>query len=253
MRFDIDEQAIIVTGASSGLGRMMARGFAAAGCKVVVAARRANELDELAHEISDAGQSAVAVPCDIRDPDHGSLLVESALEHFGRLDGVVLNAGVATMAPAEEEPIENFAQVLEVNVTAQLRLAKAAARAMIPRAGGWIITMSSILGQRAGTGGGLTGYTASKGAVEQLTRELARQWAPKGIRVNSISPGVFPTPMNAPMMGNPEREEQIRQRIPLGRFGTSEDIIGVALFLASPAAAYITGHVLAVDGGMSVW
>ncbi len=251
--FDVSGQAVIVTGASSGLGQMMARGFANAGCSVLAAARRATELTHLTDEITAAGGRSVAVPCDVRDVGHGELLVGEALQHFGRLDGVVLNAGIATMAPAEDEPIDDFARVLEVNVTAQMRLAREAARAMIDRSGGWMITLSSILGQRAGTGGGLTGYTSSKGAIEQLTRELARQWAPKGIRVNSLSPGVFPTPMNEPMMANAQREEQIRQRIPLGRFGSPDDIVGAALFLASPAAAYVTGHVLAVDGGMSAW
>ena len=251
--FDVSGQVVIITGASSGLGAMMARGFADAGCSLILAARREKQLAAVADAVAESGGQVRAVSCDVRDGGHGALLVGHALEHFGRLDGVVLNAGIATMGPAEAEPIDDFARVMEVNVTAQMRLAKEAAQAMITGAGGWMITLSSILGRRAGTGGGLAGYTSSKGAIEQLTRELARQWAPHGIRVNSLSPGVFPTPMNEPMMANPEREEQIRQRIPIGRFGEPQDIVGAALFLASPAAAYITGHVLAVDGGMSAW
>lgn len=251
--FDVAGQGVIITGASSGLGAMMARGFAAAGCGVVLAARRESELGEVADTITAAGGRAVAVACDIRDACHGQLLVDAARRHLGRLDGVILNAGIATIAPAEDEPIDDFARVLEINVTAQMRLARDAAQVMITQNAGWMITMSSILGHRAGTGGGLSGYTSSKGAIEQLTRELARQWAPKGIRVNGLSPGVFPTPMNAQMIADPTREQQLRQRIPLGRFGEPADIVGAALFLASPAAAYITGHVLAIDGGMSVW
>ena len=251
--FDISNQTVIVTGASSGLGRIMARGYAEAGCAVIAAARREDELARLTEEIRSAGGRAHAAPVDIRDPDHASTLVELAKERFGGLDGVVLNAGTATVGPAEDEPIEDFAAVIEVNLTAQMRLAQAAAKEMLPRGRGWLILLSSILGTRAGTGGGVTGYTASKGAVEQLTRELARQWAARGVRVNALSPGYFPTDMNAPMTATPERRRAMISRIPIGRAGEPEDLIGVARFLASPAARYVTGHVLAVDGGMSAW
>jgi NAD(P)-dependent dehydrogenase (short-subunit alcohol dehydrogenase family) len=252
-QFDIAGQAVIITGASSGLGRIMARGFAAAGCDLVITARRAAALDELSEEIRGDGGKAVVHPADVRDPTHAEDLVRVAQDEFGRLDGVVLNAGTATVAPAQDEALEDFATVMDVNVTAPMRLAQAAARMMIPRGGGWLITLSSILGNRAGTGGGVSGYTASKGAIEQLTRELARQWAPHGIRVNALSPGFFPTEMNAAMAATPERLEAMVARIPLGRSGEPQDLVGVAIFLASPAARYVTGHSLAVDGGMSAW
>jgi hypothetical protein len=119
--------------------------------------------------------------------------------------------------------------------------------------GGWVILQSSILGRRAGTGPGVAAYTASKGAVEQLTRELARQWARHGIRVNALAPGYFPTEMNAPMVAGPGRLEAILGRIPMGRAGDADDLTGVVAFLASDAARYVTGQVLAVDGGMGVW
>jgi NAD(P)-dependent dehydrogenase (short-subunit alcohol dehydrogenase family) len=252
-RFDIAGQAAIVTGASAGLGAIIARGLAEAGCAVVLAARRADRLATLADSLTGAGARAVAVPCDVREPAHAERLVEACLGAFGRLDGVVLNAGIATVAPAEHEDMEAFAEVLAVDVTAQMRLAAACARAMIPAGGGWMITLSSILGRRAGTGGGVAAYTAAKGAVEQLTRELARQWAPAGIRVNAISPGYFPTTMNAPMVAAPGRLDAMIRRIPLGREGEPEDLVGVVVFLASPAARYVTGQSLGVDGGMSAW
>jgi NAD(P)-dependent dehydrogenase (short-subunit alcohol dehydrogenase family) len=251
--FDIAGQVVIITGASSGLGRILARGYGRAGCDVVIAARRTAALEELASHIRADGARVVVKTVDVRDPTHAATLVDAAISELGRLDGVVLNAGMATVAPAENEPIEDFADVLGVNVTAQMRLARAAARAMIPRGGGWMITLSSILGSRAGTGGGVAGYTASKGAVEQLTRELARQWAPHGIRVNALSPGFFPTEMNAAMAASPERRRALLERIPLARTGEPEDLVGAAIFLASPAARYVTGHSLAVDGGMSAW
>lgn len=252
-RFDVAGQAVIVTGASSGLGRIMAAGYAAAGCDVVITARRETELSALAAEISESGGRAVAEPHDVRDPGHAEALVERCRGEFGRLDGIVLNAGAATGAPAEDEDMDTFADVLDVNLTAQMRLAAAGARGMIDGGGGWMILLSSILGKRAGTGPGVAAYVASKGAIEMLTRELARQWAPHGIRVNALAPGYFPTAMNATMVAGPGRLEALMGRIPLGREGRYDDLVGPALFLASPAAAYVTGASLALDGGMGAW
>jgi len=250
----LEHQAAIVTGASSGLGRIMAGALADAGCSVLVAARRAGELRSLAGELAGCDGRVVAEPCDVRERGHGERLVTRALEQFGRLDGVVLNAGTATIGPAEQEDVDAFGEVLAVNVTAQAELASAAARTMITAGeGGWMIALSSILGRRAGTGGGVAAYTASKGAVEQLVRELARQWAPHGIRVNGLAPGFFPTAMNAPMVADAQRLEALLARIPMGRAGEPADLAGAALFLASPAAGYVTGHILAVDGGMACW
>jgi NAD(P)-dependent dehydrogenase (short-subunit alcohol dehydrogenase family) len=249
--FSLAGQVAIVTGASSGLGRMMARGLAQAGCAVLVAARREEELAEVAAEIEAFGGRAQVRRADLRDPGHAEDLVAAARRAFGRLDGVVLNAGTSSLAPAEQEDLSAFADVMAVNVTAQAGLAAAAARAMIPAGGGWMIAMGSILGRRAGTGAGVAAYAASKAAVEQLVRELARQWAPHGIRVNAIAPGYFPTAMNAPMIADPERLARIIGRIPMGRAGAEADIAGVAVFLASAAAGYITGQVIPLDGGMT--
>jgi NAD(P)-dependent dehydrogenase (short-subunit alcohol dehydrogenase family) len=253
-RFSLEGQAAIVTGASSGLGEMMAHGLAEAGCALLLSARRAGELARVAGAIAAAGGRAVAHPADLRDPGHAQELVDAATEAFGRLDGVVLNAATSAVAPAEVQDAAAFDDVLRVNVGAQAALAGAAARAMIAAgAGGWMILMSSILGRRAGTGPGVAAYAASKLAVEGLTRELARQWAPHGIRVNALAPGYFPTAMNAPMTADPGRREALVARIPLGRAGAPDDIAGVAVFLASPAAGYVTGQVLPLDGGMSCW
>jgi NAD(P)-dependent dehydrogenase (short-subunit alcohol dehydrogenase family) len=232
----------------------MAHGLAEAGCALLLSARRAGELARVAGAIEAAGGRAVAHPADLRDPGHAQELVDAATEAFGRLDGVVLNAATSAVAPAEVQDAAVFDDVLRVNVGAQAALAGAAARAMIASgAGGWMILMSSILGRRAGTGPGVAAYAASKVAVEGLTRELARQWAPHGIRVNALAPGYFPTAMNAPMTADPGRREALVARIPLGRAGEPDDIAGVAVFLASPAAGYVTGQVLPLDGGMSCW
>ncbi len=250
----LDGQVAIVTGGSSGLGVIIARALARQGCAVVLAARRRERLAAVVARITAEGGRALAVPCDVRDDDHAPVLVAKAVATFGRLDGVVANAGIAGGGPAEHEDRAAFAEVLHVNVTAAAVLAGAAARHMIGAGdGGWIILQSSILGRRAGTGPGVGAYTASKGAVEQLTRELARQWAPHAIRVNALSPGYFPTEMNAPMVAAPGRLEGLLARIPLGRAGGPDDLAGPVVFLASDAARYITGQVVAVDGGMSVW
>lgn len=249
----LDGQAAIVTGASAGLGVIIARALAAQGCAVVLAARRRDRIDGLAAEIATADGRAVAVACDVRDPDHAQRLVAACRDHFGRLDGVVANAGIAGGGPAETDSPQRFAEVLDVNVTAVANLAAACARHMIDAGGGWMILQSSILGRRAGTGPGVAAYAASKGAIEQLTRELARQWAPHAIRVNALSPGYFPTEMNAAMVAAPGREEALVARIPLGRAGEPADLAGVVAFLASDAARYVTGQILGVDGGMSVW
>lgn len=250
----LDGQAAVVTGASSGLGVIIARALAAQGCAVVVAARREPQLVELADVIAAEGGRAIAVPCDVRDPAHAGELVHRCVAAFGRLDGAVANAGIAGGGPAESESTERFAEVMTVNVTAAANLAGAAAQHLIRAGhGGWVILQSSILGRRAGTGPGVAAYTASKGAIEQLTRELARQWAPHGIRVNALSPGYFPTEMNAPMVAAPGRLEQLVSRIPLGRAGEPADLAGAVAFLASDAARYVTGHILAIDGGMSAW
>ena len=252
--FSLQGQAAIVTGASSGLGEMMAHGLAGAGCAVLLAARRRGRLAAVAGAIEAGGGRAVARPADLRDAGHAEGLVAAAVEAFGRLDGVVLNAATLTISPAEDQDAAAFDDVLRVNVGAQAALAGAAARAMIAaRAGGWMILMSSILGRKAGTGPGVAAYAASKIAVEGLTRELARQWAPHGIRVNALAPGYFPTEMNAPMTADPGRREALVGRIPLGRPGEAADIAGVAVFLASRAAGYVTGQVLPLDGGMSCW
>jgi NAD(P)-dependent dehydrogenase (short-subunit alcohol dehydrogenase family) len=253
-RFSLEGQAAIVTGASSGLGEMIAAALAEAGCAVLLAARRRAELERVAGAIAAGGGRAAVHPADLRDPGHAEALARATVAAFGRLDGVVLNAATATIAPAEHEEPAAFDDVMRVNVGAQAALAGATARAMIgARRGGWMILMSSILGRRAGTGPGVAAYVASKIAVEGLTRELARQWAPHGIRVNALAPGYFPTDMNAPMTADAGRREALLARIPLGRAGGPADIAGPAVFLASPAAAYVTGQVLPLDGGMSCW
>jgi NAD(P)-dependent dehydrogenase (short-subunit alcohol dehydrogenase family) len=244
--FRLDGRVAIVTGASSGLGDRFARVLSAAGARVVVAARRAERLEALASELTDA----FAVPCDLTEPGAPHGLVDAALEHYGRLDVVVNNAGVSNPLPALEESTEHFRSVVELNLVAPFELARAGAAAMVERAGGSIVNVASISGL-VGTGQiPEAGYAASKGGLVNLTRELAAQWARRGVRVNALAPGWFHTEMtDGDMFGNEDAERWMRSRTPMGRGGEPHELDGALLFLAGDASTFVTGAVIAVDGG----
>jgi NAD(P)-dependent dehydrogenase (short-subunit alcohol dehydrogenase family) len=245
--FRIDGKVAIVTGASSGLGARFARVLDAAGAKVVLVARRRDRLEELASELTDA----LAVPCDLAELDGVGVVVEQALERYGRVDVLVNNAGMVDVHAAEDEPLEEFRQVIDVNLVAPFALAQHVARAMLDGGyGGAIVNVASILGL-VGVGQiPQAGYAASKGGLVNLTRELSAQWSRKGIRVNAIAPGWFESEMTADMFAEEGRgREWVARRAPLGRHGREGELDGALLFLASDASSYVTGHVLAVDGG----
>jgi NAD(P)-dependent dehydrogenase (short-subunit alcohol dehydrogenase family) len=245
--FRLDGKVTIVTGASSGLGARFARVLDAAGAKVVLVARRRERLEQLASELDDA----LPVPFDLTELDAVGAVVDRALERYGRLDLLVNNAGMVDVHPAENEPLEEFRRVIDVNLVAPFALAQHAARAMLDRGeGGAIVNVASILGL-VGVGQiPQAGYAASKGGIVNLTRELAAQWSRKGIRVNAIAPGWFESEMTADMFSEEGKGEQwVARRAPLGRHGREGELDGALLFLASDASSYVTGHVLAVDGG----
>ena len=246
--FRIDGKVAIVTGASSGLGARFARVLDAAGAKVVLVARRQERLQELAAELEN---DALPVAQDLARVDEVGAVVEQARDRYGRVDILVNNAGMVDVHPAEKEPLEEFRKVIDVNLVAPFALSQHAARAMLDGGrGGAIVNVASVLGL-VGVGQiPQAGYAASKGGIVNLTRELSAQWSRKGIRVNAIAPGWFESEMTADMFSEEGKgHEWVARRAPLGRHGREGELDGALLFLASDASSYVTGHVLAVDGG----
>jgi NAD(P)-dependent dehydrogenase (short-subunit alcohol dehydrogenase family) len=247
--FRIDGKVAIVTGASSGLGARFARVLDAAGAHVVLVARRRERLEQLAGELHN---DALPVAQDLSQVDQVGGVVEQAVERVGRVDVLVNNAGMTHVHPAEEEPLEEFRRAIDVNLVAPFALAQHAARAMLDDGseGGAIVNVASVLGL-VGVGQiPQAGYAASKGGIVNLTRELSAQWSRKGIRVNAIAPGWFESEMTADMFSEEGKgRDWVARRAPLGRHGREGELDGALLFLASDASSYVTGHVLAVDGG----
>ncbi len=243
--FRLDGRVVIVTGASSGLGDRFARVLHGAGATVVVAARRVDRLEALAADLP--GTLAVAV--DVSVDGDCERLVATTLEAHGRLDVLVNNAGMGLSAPAESEDLAVFRQTLDVNVTGAYLLSQLAARHYLSSEGGVIVNIASVLGLVSAGQIPFPSYAASKGALVQLTRELAGQWARRGIRVNALAPGWFATEMTTEMFENEGSANWVKRKSPMGRAGEAHELDGALLFLASDASSYVTGQILAVDGG----
>ena len=246
--FALDGKVAVITGASSGLGDRFARVLHDAGASVVAAARRTDRLDALAASIGDAERFAVET-CDVTRDEDCERLVESAVTRFGRIDILVNNAGVGTPEPAEVETPDRFREVMDVNLISAFVLSQLAGRRMLAQGGGVIVNVASILGLVASAPIKQASYCASKGAMVNLTRELAAQWARKGVRVNALAPGWFPSEMTAEMVTDESAIAFVQRTCPMARFGEPAELDGALLFLASDASTYCTGQVLAVDGG----
>ncbi len=250
--FDLSGQVAVITGASSGLGVTFAKGLADAGAKVVLAARRHQRLKDLVAELEAAGNEALAVSCDVTKSQDVDNMVSAVLERFGRIDILVNNAGVGNVAPAEEESPEDFRRVMDINVTGMFICSQRCGRVMLEAGQGSIINIASIMGF---VGIGVipgASYHASKAAVINLTRETAAQWAQRGVRVNAIAPGWFPSEMTEEMFTEEKSQNFIRRHTPMARPGKPEELIGSLLLLASDASSYMTGQTLIVDGGWTI-
>ena len=249
--FDLSGKATIVTGGGSGIGRQMAIALAELGSNVVICARKLERCEKTAAELAELGVRALALRCDVRRKDDIEALVERTVEEFDRVDVLVNDAGTSWGAPAEETPIEGWQKVLDVNLTGLFLVSQAVARRMIAQGGGAIINIASVAGLHGSPPGMMdaVAYSASKGGVIALTRDLAWKWAHYGIRVNTIAPGWFPSDMSKVLLDR--FGEALLSGIPLSRFGGQDDLKGAVALLASQAGAYVTGHTLVVDGGQS--
>jgi NAD(P)-dependent dehydrogenase (short-subunit alcohol dehydrogenase family) len=250
--FTLSGKVALVTGGSRGLGLEIATGLGEAGAAVVVTARRAGWLDTAEQALRSSGIDTLALTCDVTHVDQVSAAVAAAVQRFGRIDILVNNAGISWGAPAEAMPVEKWREVLDINATGCFVMSQVVGREMIrAAAGGSIVNVASIAGLAGIPADVLdaVGYTASKGAVISLTRDLGVKWARHGIRVYDVAPGFFETRMSAGVL---ERAlTSIEQMTPLGRIGRPGELKGVVVFLASAASSYVTGQVLAVDGGMT--
>jgi 2-deoxy-D-gluconate 3-dehydrogenase len=235
----------LVTGASRGLGAGMAIGLAAAGADVVLHASTLPT--STATEIERLGRRAATLAADLTDPAAPARLSADALAVYGRLDILINNAGIIRREPADQHSDEFWDAVIEVNLSSVFRLSRAVGRHMLERGSGKIINVASMLSFQGGIA--VPSYAAAKGGVAQLTKALANEWASRGINVNAIAPGYMATDNTAALRADEARNDQISARIPAGRWGTPADLVGAAVFLASPASDYVNGHVLAVDGG----
>jgi gluconate 5-dehydrogenase len=252
--FDLSDRAAIVTGAGSGLGALFAETLAEAGARVVCADVNQQHAEQTATRIQSTGREALAVAADVTQEAEIARMVAQAVDHFGRLDIIVNNAGIGGSMPPEDLPLADWQRVLDVNLTGVFLGSQAAARAMIASGhGGHIINITSILGAGASEPVPAAHYSATKGAVINLTRDLAVHWAPKGILVNAIGPAYFPTEMSREYLALPEIDAEIARRTPLGRTGRLEELKGAIVVLASDASSYVTGQTLFVDGGWTAW
>jgi NAD(P)-dependent dehydrogenase (short-subunit alcohol dehydrogenase family) len=252
--FRLEGRTAIVTGGGRGLGRHMAEALSDAGANVVLCARKLEPLEEVREEIEARGGRALALEFDVTEGESVERVVAEAERAFGSVDVLVNNSGATWGAPPTEMPPEKFDTVIAVNVRGTFLMSQAVGRRMIERgSGGTIVNVASIAGLVGGNPDYMqtVGYNSSKGAVISMTRDLATSWARHGITVNAVAPGWFPTRMSGALI---ERyEERMLADIPLGRFGNPEDLKGVVVFLASPAAAYVTGQTIVVDGGATAW
>lgn len=246
--FNLKDQVAVVTGGAGALGSAMALGLATYGANVVVTGRTQSTLEDTVSKLNKLGVESLAVVCDTCIKDEVGNLVKVTMAKFGKIDILVTSAGIAKRFPAEDFPVEDFDQVMDVNVKGTFLCCQAFGRVMKEQGGGKIITVSSVRAF-AGHPGGYAAYGTSKGAINALTKQLATEWAKYNINVNSIAPTILWTPLTQQVLEDEKLKQIFLSRIPMGRAAKTDDIVGTTLFLASAASDFITGQIVYVDGG----
>jgi NAD(P)-dependent dehydrogenase (short-subunit alcohol dehydrogenase family) len=240
----------LVTGAGKGLGRAIALGFAGAGADVVLMARTRADLEAVAREVEALGRQALVAVADATDSRQVNAVVEQSVARFGRIDVLAHAAGGSLRKPSVDVTDEEWDGVISANLSSTFKVCRAVGRHMLAQGGGSIINLSSTAGMRGRAGN--APYSAAKAAVINLSRALAMEWAPKGVRVNVLAPGRFLTPLTEAEMSVPEKYAAFVRQVPLGRIGQPEEIQDIAVWLASDASAYVTGSTITLDGGQTL-
>jgi len=248
--FELKGKVALITGGSRGLGLQIAQGLGEMGAKIAISARKAGELDEAKRHLGNFGIEALTVVNDLSQTERAPALADAVAEHYGGIHILVNNAGASWGAPAEQHPIEAWNKVMGLNATGVFVMSQAVAnRCFIPQRSGNIIVVASVAALRVGRVMKSSAYFASKAAALHLTRALAVEWGPYGIRVNAICPGFFPSKMTGVLLES--ISQQVIEGTPLGRLGGDTDLMGAAVYLASDASRHVTGQYIAVDGGAS--
>jgi gluconate 5-dehydrogenase len=248
-RFSLDGRVALVTGSSAGIGQAILKGLAEAGATAIVNGRDPAKLATAARLLRDAGHTAFEAAFDVTDPAATRRAVDRAVAQAGPIDILVNNAGIQRRTPLEDFPEETWREVLATNLDSVFYVSKAVVQHMIPRRRGSIINICSVMSELARPT--VVPYTASKGGVKMLTKGMATDWGKYAIRVNGIGPGYFRTELNAALVADAKFSGWIESRTPLGRWGDLDELVGAAVFLASDASSFVTGHILYVDGGMT--
>lgn len=245
--FSLEGKTAVVTGGTSGIGRALSLGLAEAGADVVATARRQQQVDETAAAIEALGRKTLRLASDVCERASLEKLVAAVLDRFGKVDILVNCAGIIKRAPTLDFPEEEWTNILNTNLTGTLRACQVFGRSMLERGYGRIVNIASLnsfisLSEVAA-------YAASKAGVASLTKSLAVEWSKKGVTVNAVAPGVFRTDLNAKLLDSTARGQELLMRTPMGRFGKTEELIGATVYLASDSSSFVTGQILAVDGG----